>query len=89
MLKIIATAAVLVLLPTCSHTLGYAGKNPGAVECKGKASMSFTGSGYLGAGVGGTEINGGSITFDCGPDGAYLKQGLPAIADPISVPAKP
>ncbi len=88
MLKIIAVAAVLMLLPACSHTLGYAGKNPGAVECKGKAVVTVQGNGFAGAGVMGGEINAGSVTFDCG-DGAWLKQGLPAIADPAGVPAKP
>jgi hypothetical protein len=68
---------LLFILPLCAmgcaHTLGYAGKNPGAMECYGKASITVTGSGSIAAGYGGTELNSGSIQFDCG-DGAGLKQ---------------
>ena len=67
------------LLAGCDKELGYAGKNPGAVECAGKATMSFTGQGAFGPG--GSGNNAGSITFDCGA-GAYIKQGTPDITDP-------
>jgi hypothetical protein len=75
-------------LSACAHELGVAGRNPGAYECKGKAVISFQGSGGVGAGIVGSEMNSGSVTFDCGPDGAYLKQGLPSITDaPVVVKA--
>lgn len=72
----------VLLLCGCSHELGYAGKNPGAMECKGKATVTIQGGAGVGAGVTGTELNAGSIIFDCGPEGAYFRQGLPEIVNP-------
>ena len=76
---VIIACFLLLSLTSCTHELGYAGKNPGAVECAGKATMSFTGQGAFGPG--GSANNAGSITFDCG-SGAYLKQGQPDITNP-------
>ncbi len=79
---------LLVLLAGCTRELGYAGKNPGAVQCSGKATITITGAAAIGPG--GTETGDGTVIFDCG-SGAYLEQGLPSITAPppgtISVPA--
>lgn len=75
----------LFALPACSHALGYAGSHPGEVSCKGKGTVTGMGNGVAGAGIMGSEVNSFSISFDCGPDGAYLKQGMPT-ADPLPKP---
>lgn len=62
---IVTTLALLLLLGGCAHTLGYGGKNPGAIECDGEASISLQGSGAIAIGYGGTELNGASVQFKC------------------------
>ena len=65
------------------HALGYAGKNPGQITCKGKGTISGQGSVMAGAGLGGGGMNTFSVTGDCG-DGFSFSQG--PLADS---PAKP
>ena len=70
-----------------ARDIGYAGANPGSMECSGKAVITAQGSTTLSAGLGGSGMNGGTITFDCG-SGAYFKQGSPATDQAIQAPAK-
>jgi len=72
----IVVLALLVAAGTagCAHSLGYAGAHPGYVRCKGKGSITGTGSAYLGAGIGGTGQNQFSLILDCG-EGLELDQG--------------
>ena len=78
---VIVAAVLLLSLTGCERELGYAGRNPGAVQCRGKATINITGQGAIGPGP--TNQGAGSITFDCG-DGAYLEQGAPSITAPIN-----
>jgi hypothetical protein len=71
--------AMTLLMSGCAfmaHDIGFAGKNPGSMECKGKAVVTVQGSMTAGSGIMGSGINGGTVTFDCG-DGAFIKQGPP------------
>lgn len=81
-LELILLVAAVAALTGCAHSLGYAGKNPGAVECDGKAVISFSGSGALTVGYGGTETNAGAISFDCNK--ARLRQ-----YNPMEPPTEP
>jgi hypothetical protein len=63
----------------CAHALGYAGANPGAIECSGKGSITGTGSMSAGAGVGGAGMNTFTVQADCG-DGFVFKQYKPESA---------
>jgi hypothetical protein len=79
----------------CTKQLGYAGKNPGGISCKGKATVSIQGNANIGAGVGGSATDNGSVTFDCGESGAYIIQGPPEqllepnAATPLAPPPTP
>lgn len=92
---IAAAAAAALLLAGCTKQLGYAGKNPGGISCKGKATVSIQGNANIGAGVGGSATDNGSVTFDCGESGAYIIQGAPDqllepnAATPIAPPTPP
>jgi len=68
----------VAVLAECAHIVGDAGKHPGVIECKGKATASALGN--LAIGPGGAGTNSFSLTFDCG-DGAYLRQGKPQLVD--------
>lgn len=73
----------LLALSGCAHTLGYAGKNPGLFECRGKISLTGSGSLMMGAGLGGGSSNAFTVIGDCG-DGFRFQQGMPAMmGDPI------
>ncbi len=81
---VFAIGVSVIFASACAHTLGYAGAHPGEVECKGKATVSGNGAASAGAGIGGSELNHFTITFDCG-DGAYLRQGRPASSAPPAI----
>jgi hypothetical protein len=76
--------AVGVFLSGCaSHDIGYSGQHPGAIECTGKAVVTFSGTLNMGSGVTGTGSDNGTITFDCG-SGASIKQGPPVTDSNVS-----
>ena len=68
-------AALLCLLPGCARTLGYAGAHPGAIQCKGKATISGTGSVAIGAGAGGAGTDAWTLVADCSENGFSFSQG--------------
>lgn len=71
---------VFVMLATgcadLNRDLSTAGKGPGYIACKGKATLTGTGNGAAVAVMGVMGGNSFSVTFDCG-DGASLTQGMP------------
>ena len=89
------TISILILmLGGCAHTLGYAGSHPGYIQCKGKGSITGTGTGYLGAGIGGTEMNSFTLSYDCAEGFTFSQgSGLPPVVPPTptapAVPAAP
>lgn len=73
----VAAFAACLLIAACgalTKDLGSAGTSPGAIECKGKFTLSAIGAAQM---FGGN----GSITGDCG-DGAYIRQGMPTSTIP-------
>jgi hypothetical protein len=69
---ILAIATALMLTSCTGSTLGQASQNPGEILCKGKAVLSIIGSAGPSSGLN------GSITADCGPDGASIQWGPPS-----------
>lgn len=81
--RVVRVGGLLVMIlssASCAHSLGYAGKNPGAVECYGKATITGSGQGALAMGYSGTETNAFTLTFDCG-DKAGFKQYNPNVPE--------
>lgn len=76
-LCLLGLSLVALLSSGCAHALGYAGKNPGQISCKGKGVITGTGNGQIGAGLGGGGSNAWTIQADCG-DGFTFSQGPPA-----------
>lgn len=72
--------ALVLALAGCSavvNDLGAAGKAPGELSCKGRAIISGSGSISVGLGLGGS--NEFRVAFDCSPDGAFIRQGMPPL----------
>jgi len=66
---------VAILILTVLAGCNVAAKNPGAIQCQGKATLTAVGSvTMLGAGD-------GTVTFDCG-DGAFIRQGADVTPPP-------
>ena len=74
MRQLIVLVGLLVCGCTSLDQLGQAAQQPGSVECKGRVALTAVGNAGM---IGGT----GSITADCGDEGAYLRWG-PAVAAP-------
>jgi len=72
-----ASLGLALLLSACAHVAGYAGSHPANITCKGKAAITGSGAATVGAGIGGSEMNGFTLQADCG-DGFSYTQGSAA-----------
>ena len=81
MKTLVGIGLLALALGGCGHALGYAGKNPGYVKCKGKGTISGQGGAMAGAGLGGGGMNAFSLVADCG-EGFIFEQGAPAPTQP-------
>jgi len=72
---------ILLLLAGCN----IAQQSPGAIECRGKATLSATGALSMFGG------GNGMVTFDCGKGGAFIRQGanVNGMPEPVVVPPEP
>lgn len=76
-MRIVMLAVALLSIAGCgllARDLGYAGSHPGYVQCKGKGSVTGTGTIALGAGMGGASTNSFTLQADCG-EGFTFSQG--------------
>ena len=73
---VIGIVSLAIAFGGCAHSLGYAGRNPGAFSCDGKVKITGMGTGYLGAGMGGTETNSFNLEGSC--EKFSISQGPPA-----------
>ena len=80
----LSVGVLLLFVSGCGHALGYTGAHPGFVKCTGKGSITGTGTGYVGAGVGGVGTNSFTLQADCG-SGFEFQQGR---TDAPPTPAK-
>jgi hypothetical protein len=77
---ILPLAALMATLSGCAtlvQDLGAAGKAPGELACKGRAVIA--GSGNISATLGISAANDFRLSFDCGQDGAFIRQGMPPL----------
>ncbi len=75
---VIVAAMVVTLIVGCTAatrstlgTIGQAGESPGMIACKGKTTIAIIGAAGPASGIN------GSITADCGTDGAWIRWGPP------------
>ena len=59
-----------------SHSLGYAGQNPGRFSCKGKVAITIAVAGQVNAVYSGGNLGSISANGDCG-DSFVIEQGQP------------